>query len=276
MLKTANSSARIATESADDFPTFSKDKKNIGAKIGIEASDLVGAIKSVSYAASTSDIKPELSSILFSLVDKDLNFVATDSFRLAEKKLSSISRDKSETADFLALVPQKSAVELARIFDGYDGRVEMLSAKDEMEFRTEDIFVTTRLVNGNFPPYETIIPKGATTQAVLSRDELLSALRLATVFADRFSQVSFKVIPEDHLFEVGGKAQDRGEGSVRVEATTEGQAVDVRLNAKYFLDCLSSLKGGDVTVGFNGADKAMVVRHSGDRSFLYLLMPLNK
>ena len=275
ILKTSNSSARISIEKVDDFPVFSKEKLKEGMYINITGTDLVGAIKSVSYASSVSEIKPELASILFSIRDKELIFVATDSFRLAEKRVK-IGSNGINIDDFAVLVPQRSAVEIARIFDGYDGNIEIATTKDEIEFRTDTTFVTARLVNGNFPPYETIIPKSASTQVVLSRDELLSAIRLATVFADKFSQVSFHVIPEDHLFEVGGKADNKGEATARVDATTEGLAVDVRLNAKYFIDCLSSLKGGDISIGFNGPDKAMVVRHSGDRSFLYLLMPLNR
>jgi DNA polymerase III subunit beta len=276
VVKTSNSSARLTTEAADDFPTFSTEKKAERVRAIIPALDLVAGIKSVSYACSTSDIKPELSSVLMSFRDKELSFVATDSFRLAEKKISSAKMDKGAVSEWSALLPARSAVEIARIFDGHEGEVELFVSGDEMEFRTDKVFATARLVAGNFPPYESIIPKSASSQVVLSRDELVSAVRLATVFADKFSQVSFRLIPEDHLFEVLGKAGDRGEASARVEATTEGLPVDVRLNAKYFLDCLTSIKGGDVTIGFNGGEKAMVVRHSGDRSFLYLLMPLHK
>ncbi|HEY4504928.1 MAG TPA: DNA polymerase III subunit beta [Candidatus Paceibacterota bacterium] len=276
IIKTSNSSARISVYESDDYPMFSREKKINGSMVCVEATDLALAIRSVSYASSTSDIKPELASILMSFFDEELIFVATDSFRLALKKIPVIGHSKIKISEFSALIPFRSVIEIGRIFENYEGEVEITYSSDEIIFKTDSIFVTARLVNGNFPPYEGIIPKSTTTQVVVSRDDLVSAIRLATVFSDKFYQVSLRVIPEDYLFEVGGKAQEKGEGTVRVNVTTTGLSVDTRVNAKYFLDCLGVLKGGDITIGFNGTDKAMTVRHSGDRSFLYLLMPLNK
>src|SRR3989338_8214281 len=277
ILKTPNSSALIVTETTDDFPLFSRDKKNNNNPIFIVgAPDLVYALRSVVYASSPSDIKPELSSVSIVFSEDELIFAATDTFRLAEKIIKYSGADKNKTAGSLALIPHKNALEIVRIFENQDGLVDMFYSPDEIILKNDSIFVTTRLLGGTFPSYQNIIPKSTSTQTIVSRDDLISAVKLATVFSDKFNQISLRIIPEDHLFEVGGRAKDRGEGTARVEATTEGLPIDIRLNAKYLIDCLNVLKSGDITLGFNGGERAAVIRHSGDRSFFYLIMPLNK
>jgi DNA polymerase III sliding clamp (beta) subunit (PCNA family) len=78
------------------------------------------------------------------------------------------------------------------------------------------------------------------------------------------------------MFELHTKNQGVGESTVKVESTTEGESVDVAINARYLSDCFNSTKKDSINIGFNGKDKAILIKGVGDRSFHYLVMPLHQ
>ncbi|HEY4518414.1 MAG TPA: DNA polymerase III subunit beta, partial [Candidatus Paceibacterota bacterium] len=275
-LTTTNTSVLVATTTADDFPnTPELSKKDSLGEILVEAGELSLGISSVMFSASLSDIKPELASVYIYQDGEDLVFAATDSFRLAEKR---VHNKKKPSGDDLPgiIVPLRNAQELARALSDTNGLVTLGFNKSELGVRAEGWHFHSRLVEGAFPAYSALLPKSFATQVVSLKEDLLNSLRTTHVFADRFHQVSLKVIPDDALFEIQTKNQEVGESTVRVDATIEGDSLDINLNGRFLLDGLGSVNKDSVTLGFNSKDKPMLVRGVGDRSFSYLVMPLNK
>jgi DNA polymerase-3 subunit beta len=238
----------------------------------IPGKELALGIKSVVYAASAGSMKPELASVLVTYRDGDLIFVATDSFRLAEKRLKTgkIPHFKE------ILIPQKNAAEIARIFDRVEDDVSISVAEHQAAFRTEGLYLVTRVVEGTFPDYRQIIPEGTSTSATMLKKDLENALRTNLIFADAFNQLTFSVSPKDKRFEISSKNANVGESVSSVPAALEGEDLVVSINHRYLVDCFQALGTDSLALSFNGAGKAVLVRGVGDKSFLYLVMPMNR
>jgi DNA polymerase-3 subunit beta len=121
------------------------------------------------------------------------------------------------------------------------------------------------------------MPRQSTTELVVSKEELLSALRLASIFSDRLNRVSLKVVPEENFAEINSKNSDVGENTVKLlPQAVSGEEIEMSFNVKYILDCLSFITTPDLSLKLMGTTKPLLVQAVGDSSFRYLIMPLNR
>ncbi|MDO8510141.1 MAG: DNA polymerase III subunit beta [bacterium] len=269
-ITTSSSSTIIKTFPLDDFPTIPRVKKDKSFKI--LASDVVKGLRSVWYSASVSNMKPELASIYLYSDDEALVFVATDSFRLAEKKV----RPKRTVSLGQILIPFKNAVEIIRILENIKEEIEITMEKNQIAFSYNNFYLTSRVIDGVFPDYKQIIPKDFKTEVVVLKQDLISSLKLANVFADTFNQVNMKALAGSKAFQLKTKNTEVGENTNKVGAVLKGEDVDINFNYKYVIDCFQSIEADSVALQFNGLNRPMLVRGVSDKSFLYLVMPMNK
>lgn len=271
-VSTGKGSTLVKCFPADDFPSIPH--VDDGFNFALNARELIDCLKSVVYAASTSDIKPEISSVYVYYEAPAIFFVATDSFRLAEKKL--IGNGKVEGEFNPLIIPFKNALEIVRIFDGLDEVVNIQANKHQLSIYTQSIHFTSRLIDGVFPDYRQIMPKEQTTEISLNKNDLSNALKLANVFSDRLNQVDIKIIPSDGLFEIDSRNQDVGENTIKIKGDISGEEVSMSFNVKYLLDCFQSIHSDKIILRFNGSQRPMVVIGSGANSFTYLVMPVRR
>ncbi len=269
-VSTKRNSTLIKSFPSDEFPLIPRIEKEESLKLS--PFKLIEGIKSVSYSALVSDIKPEISSVYIYFDGGYLYFVSTDSSRLAEKRI-----DIGNTTGFSSsIIPIKNANELVRILENHNEDIELIFNKNQMSVVSSGLYFTSRVVGGIFPDYRQIIPKGKKTEVVILKEELIDSIKISNIFSDKFNQVNFKIIPSDSLFEVSSKNQDKGESVTRVDATLEGEEIDMSFNAKFILECLSSIKEDSVVITFNGHQRPVIIKPVGNDSFMYLLMPMIK
>jgi len=199
-------------------------------------------------------------------------FVATDSFRLAEKKIPL----KKKIPLPAILIPFKNAGEVVRVFEAQNEEVECHVGKNQISFITEDTHLTSRVVNGVFPDYKQIIPKESTTEVVVLKDDLVKTLRLTTLFSDKFNQVRLIASPKKNDFEIVSKNSDTGEAKQSMKATMFGEESSIGFNHRYIVDGLQSIDVESVSLAFAGPQRPMVVRGASDPSFTYIVMPMNR
>ena len=108
------------------------------------------------------------------------------------------------------------------------------------------------------------------------KQDLISGLRISNIFSDKFSQVTFNVKPKEKVFEITTKNMDIGENINNIDAVITGEELTISFNYKYIIDCFQSIDSDSVSLSFSDTNKPMVVRGVGDKSFLYLVMPMNK
>lgn len=269
-VEAAGSSARLTVEDPTDFPTLPKVAD--GTEATVDAGSLVTALTSVAYTASTSTIKPELSSIFLRYEGTDLIAAATDSFRLAEKRLIL----KTPVSLEPILVPARNATEMVRALERVSGPVKLRVNEHQLSLLSEGSYFTTRLVSGTFPDYTQIIPKEFATEATLLVFDVEQSLRKASVFSDKFNQTTLTFSPKQKLFSVHTESAAVGEVTDKLSAALTGEELTISFNQRYLLDVFQSIKTDSVTFSVKGPGQPMVIRGVGDSSFRYLVMPMNK
>jgi DNA polymerase-3 subunit beta len=269
-LETSKSKTTIKTFPTEDFPIIPRVEE--GKEFDLEAKDFVKGLKAVWYSASISSIKPELSSVYIYENTGDIVFVATDSFRLAEKKIKA-----KKVVDMPAiLIPNKNVNEIIRVLDNVSDDVTMTVSSNQIVFTSTYFYLTSRVVEGNFPDYKQIIPKEFTTNVVVLKADLLNSLKATNVFLDSFNQVRFLIEPKAKKIEISAKNGDVGQNEVSFGAVLEGQDVSVGFNYKYLSDCFQSIDSDSVSLDFCGANRPLVIKGVSDSTFLYLVMPMNR
>ncbi len=270
MIKTKKSQIKLKGTPCDDFPTI---PIVAGKSFEIENKKLIEGIKSVYYSSSLSDIKPEISSVyIYSNNNDELVFVSTDSFRLAEKKIKVKGIEEIPGI----LIPYKNIPEILRIFGESSGVVKVCFNKNQISFSSNNIYLTSRVIDGIFPDYQQIIPKEYKTDVVVLKQDLLNALKLSNIFSDKFNQVNMLIKPKEKVFELSSKNHDVGENMTYLDAAISGEDIELGFNYKYFLDCLQSINTDSVLIKLNQSSRPMVIRGNSDSSFTYLIMPMNR
>jgi DNA polymerase-3 subunit beta len=269
-IKSSNSQATIKSYPNDDFPTIPQIKD--GKAYELNSSDFVYGLKSVWYSASLSNIKPELSSVYIHADEEGLLFVATDSFRLAEKRVKT-----KKHADFgQILIPFKNVVDLLKIISDERDILEINFTKNQISFKYKDIYIVSRVIDGIFPDYKQIIAKEFKTEVIVLKQDLLTALKLSNIFSDSFNQINIKASQSEKILEFRTKNSSIGESVNRLSATITGDPIEINFNHKYIVDCFQSIDSDSVSFSFNGLNKPMVIRGLSDKSFTYLVMPMNR
>jgi DNA polymerase-3 subunit beta len=265
----SKSETKINIVPVDDFPVISDTSDVKSCKL--PSTELVDGFKGVWYAASASSMRPELSSVYIYPDGDKLFFVATDSFRLAEKKVV-VQTDNFESI----LIPQRNVHEIVRIFDDHDADLKVNFEEDKVSFEADDIFVVSRVIDGNFPDYKQIIPKDSNTEVTVLKNDLQNSLKISNLFSNNFNQTSFIVDDKNNTLEVLSKNPEKGETRNTISSTVRGEALEINFNQKYINDCFNSIKSENLILNFNGSGKPMVIKGVNDNSFRYLVMPLNK
>jgi len=268
-VKTKTNTIILKSIPSDDFPTIPIIE---GEVLNISVKKFLEGVKSVYYSASVSEIKPEIGSVYIYPEEDMLVFAATDSFRLAEKKV----KIKQKLSFGGILIPFKNTLEIIKVFDGIDEDIKITLQKNQISFSTSNIYLTTRVVDGAFPDYKQIIPKNNTTEAVLLKQDFISSLKISNIFSDKFNNITFSVKPEEKVFEIEAKNTDIGENITLISGALTGENITLNFNYKYIIDCFLSINTDSIVLIFNGNNRPMIIKPIGDSSFMYLVMPMNR
>ncbi|KND46876.1 MAG: DNA polymerase III, beta subunit [Parcubacteria bacterium C7867-004] len=253
----------------EDFPTLPLPESG-AVSFSLPGSVLRALVTSVMSYASTSSVRPELASVLISAEGGVLKAVATDSFRLAEKKISL----KETIAPFTMLIPAKNAVDIMQALPDEDIRVSV--DDHQCAFFWSRGVVTTRLVAANYPDYAQIIPKTFIAEATLLKKDFEAALKRTAIFSDAFQKVKLGFDPGQKRISLSAQNADVGDSDEAVMGAISGDGVELSFNHRYLSAPLPSITAESVTLAASGIGRAMVLRGTGDASFLYLVMPMNQ
>ena len=167
-------------------------------------------------------------------------------------------------------------MEIVKIFDKGDEEISISIEEHQMALRAQNIYLTSRIVEGIFPDYRQIIPKETTSKAVLLKQDLINSLKTSLIFSDTFNQLTLKLSPKAKSFEIESKNVTIGESVHTVESVLEGDNISINVNHRYFTDCFQSIMTDSVSLSFSGQAKPIIIQGVGDASFLYLVMPMNQ
>jgi len=259
----------IKTVPYDDFPSipFPENPKN---RMVIQGVILKNLFSSIASCASSSTVRPELASIYISIEGGVLTAVATDSFRLAEKKIP--LTNKGTQGKFL--IPSKNAIEIAQALPDDD----IIISFDEHQcafIATKGMFVS-RLTNATYPDYRQIIPKESIVEAIILRKDFENALKRTTIFSDSFQKVRIHFNAKKNNFSFFAKNVDIGESSESVPARISGNDLDLSFNHRYLSAAFSLTVAESISLTAAGIGRPLIIKGVGDTSLLYLVSPMNQ
>lgn len=269
----------IRCQPASDFPPGPKPEG--GDRMTIPLEGLLRAIERTQMAASTDEARPVLTGMLLEIAGPELAIVATDGHRLARATLSlSATATAGVDEDFATqgaklLVPARAMAELARAFRGEPGDVDVLvsPARNQVFFRCGAAEVTSRLIDGQYPGYQQVIPTDSRTTATTDRAELLQAVKAIGQFSAREGGHTIRLHIGPSWLRVTAATSAIGDGLTEVDADCEGPEVDVALNARYLAEALA-VWGDRVEIRSDGQLAPVLLLDPASPGVQYVVMPV--
>ena len=198
--------------------------------------------------------------------------VATDSYRLSVKETS---LEAPLQGSLEANVPARALQELARIAQQAPSEALAVSVgQNQVVFELGEIVLSSRLIDGQFPNYQQVLPKGHTTRTVVDRDELFKAVRLAALIANAAANIVKLQVGADGGGVVVTAAAEVGDNEGLVEATVEGDGTTIAFNSRYLSDVLQNVTAEQFAIELNGPLSPGVFRPIGDDTYTHVVMPV--
>jgi DNA polymerase-3 subunit beta len=265
-------SSNISAMNASDFPSVPHSVGKSVSKINRES--VINTLSKVLYAASNDETRPVLTGVLVKFSGKEITFVATDGFRLSVKSLKAGKVSEKESL----ILPKSALSELTRISSDEEMISLNYKKKDnQVVFGVEDVVLGSRVIEGNFPDYEKIIPKGSKMKINLAKTDLMQAVKLAGVFA-RDSANTVKLLVEKDGLIVTSESSKSGSQKTKIDAKVTGDVgkdgFTIAFNFKFIEDFLGCVEGESIEIEFNETNLPGVFRDSSDKDFLHLIMPV--
>jgi DNA polymerase III subunit beta len=256
---------------AEEFPPGPTPDE--GARFRIPLEDLLRAIEQTQMAASSDEARPVLTGELFNIAGPQVSMVATDGYRLAERKLTLLEAP-GELNERL-IVPARALGELPRAFRGAAAEVEVVvsAARNQIFFRAGEAEVTSRLIDGTFPNYAQVIPSKSSTVVLLPTAELAQTVRAVALFArDLANVIRFRVAPGSLV--LSAMTNEVGDSRAELPADVEGSEIQIAYNARYVPDALAVMNTDRVELRFDGPLSPGVIKAPGSEDYRYIIMPV--
>jgi DNA polymerase III subunit beta len=259
----------LQTLEPGDFPTMAE-AAQYTAGLDISQKTLKRLLSMVHFAMAQQDIRYYLNGVLLVVDGPQIAVVATDGHRLAYCSAEDANRNLSRQE---VIIPRKTVLELSRLLGDTDDTVEIALAGNQAKFSFQNIELWTKLVEGKFPDYQRVIPKGYQHGITLSREVLTQSLqRTATLTSDKFRGVRFGL--DAHALTVQVNNTEQEEASDEIECEFSGTPMTIGFNISYLLDVLANLKTDQVRLEFGDAHSSALLTVPGDEGFKYVVMPM--
>ena len=260
---------KILSFPADEFPTIKKIESN--NSIIIKDDMLKDLIRKTVFACSTDESRPLFTGALMEVADSTITMVATNTHRLALKK-NLLSEPSSSLK---MIIPGKLLVEIAKIitFD-VPTDVRILWLKNQVAFLFENIYVISRVIEGQFPDYKKVIPTEFSSHCVIDANQLHEAVERVSLLAKdgEYNIIKIKFTP--NTIELSGNNPDAGSATEFLDVIPEGEPMEIAFNAKYLLDVLRIAGAGKVNFQLKSPLSPVMVKLEADDEYTYILTPI--
>lgn len=263
----------IVGQASEEFPSLPKSKGK-AIKIGVE--EFRKRIDRVSVSAARDDTQPVLSGVLWEFGKDKIQLVATDRYRLGVDEISELKFDEKMSGKKLIL-PARALQELSRVLA--DGQIREMGVEfdednQQVVFVAESVEMVSRLIAGDFPPFEQILPKDDDhkVRVEIEREDLLEAVKRASLFAgDGANIIKMKLV--DGVLMVGAENSQRGLSETSLDVKMEGDGMEMAFNSRYLLDYLAAMDDDKIFLESEGELKPGVFKIK-EESFVQVVMPI--
>ena len=276
-----NYNTKIKIQDAKDFPLIPVVEKNQEIKISLN--DFREALGQVIFAVSNSEIRVELSGVLFSFFGSVLTLAATDSYRLAEKEIFIKSLDKN--LDTKVIVPAKTLQELLRIISGLkdnsnidsDGNIQIYLSENQILFSFGSTELVSRLIIGSYPDYKPIIPIEFQTEVNFNKQEFSRAIKAAAIFSKTdINEVSLVFDKDNGEIIISSASSQSGESSIKLAAEISGESNNIVINHRFLLDGMKNINGDTLSLKLVNSNTPCILSAKTLDKYLYVVMPIRQ
>lgn len=268
-LKSDHSQVTIKGMDASEFPGLPFVDEP--ATFHLNPKETKEAIDSVLFASAIDETRPVLAGVYWFTSEQNLIMAATDSYRLAERRIKVSSKINKDCS---AIVPKKTLLELSRLLGDEVGDISVFVGDNQIQFAFGSVRVVSRLIEGTYPNYQAIIPKEYQTRITANHGELVAGLKTVGLFArDSGNTIKLIVVPGRGMT-LQSLADQRGEAINQVTAIVEGEETAIVFNVKYLLDALAVIHADNIFLELNGPHKPLIMRPANTKEYFSLVMPL--
>ena len=269
-IKCGNSKFEIIGISAQEFPVIEDEIKD-GTEIEIEIEPFLKSIKNTVYAAANYENRNVISGVFCLIKDNKLEMAATDCNRLT-RIIEAIKNKEAKSAKIV--IPSKTLNEFVRICSFMaEDKVVLIVDKSRITLKTMNFSINSRLTEGEYPPYEQLIPKTTANNLVVLRDDLISALdRVSTMVNDRTCIVKFMF--SNNKLVLKAETPNSGTSEDVIDCEYKGDELAIAFNYKYVLDSIKTMDAKNVKIGLNGSLSATLFKPDSEENYICLIMPI--
>jgi DNA polymerase-3 subunit beta len=276
-LRAGRSEANVKGIDAQEFPIVPVPEGEGG--IPIEPDVLRTAVQQVALAAATDESRPILTGVLAKFEEAQLTLAAADGFRLSVR---TVLLPQSVPDPFSIIIPARALVELGRISGEQEESIviTVTPTRNQVLFQLTDIVLVSQLIDGNFPDYRQIIPRDRTTHTVLDTAAFLKACKTALIFARDAAHIArLHIKPGTELapghMTVSATSAETGDDVSELDASIEGDEIEIAFNVKYMIDVLSVVGTPQIALDTTTPSSPGVIRPVGDVDFTHVIMPMH-
>jgi DNA polymerase-3 subunit beta len=271
-ITTSGFHSNVLGMNASDFP---KIPGSLTKPLVLPTKEILESLSQVVFATSMDETRPILTGVLLIIGTSSLIFVATDGFRLSQKRIK-IGTQKDLQGQQKIVIPKGVLAELGRSLDEVsEVQLEIQEKEKQVIFGLNDVVLSSRLLEGDYPDFEKIIPKNSSINVRLDKEDFLRSVKLASIFAREAANIVKLKLSKDSI-KVLAESSTSGSQETQVEAKTEGELKDfeISFNFRFLEEFLHSTKGDEIKMEFTTVDKAGVFTDSSDPDYLHLIMPV--
>ena len=268
-LKSGRSRFTLSSLPANEFPSIEEEAGSLAFTIG--QSRLRRLIDRTAFAMAQQDVRYYLNGMLLEVSQNCLRSVATDGHRLA---MCSVEADVNQQNRHQVIVPRKGILEMARLLTEGDEVVHIALGASHIRAKTGDFIFTSKLVDGKFPDYDRVLPRGGDKVVVGERQELRQAFQRASILSNEKYR-GIRLILSDGLLKVMANNPEQEEAEEEVSLSYHGESIEIGFNVSYLLDVLSVLSGDSIKIILSDPNSsALLEEDSDDGDSTYVVMPM--
>jgi DNA polymerase-3 subunit beta len=273
-----NYKTQIKGINADEFPIIPQISD--AESILINSQIFCQSLTQVCDIPVLSTTRPEISGAFLEFSNDLIIIVATDSFRLAEKKIS-LKTKSGIKKDHRLIIPQRAVKEIINIFGDRSTDLKIYFSSNQVMFEVlmeetkhPQIQLISRLIEGEYPNYQEIIPSKFSTQIIIDKNEFLNQIKTASLFSGKTNEIKIKTNLSKKEVEIFSQSQDVGTHRSSLSAKIKGDDMDVAFNYKFLSDGLANIKSSEAILELNGDSGPGLIKPVGDDTYLYVVMPI--
>lgn len=276
-----NYKTKIIGLSAEEFPLIPSVEKN--SFYTANAEEFKAAVGQVIFSASTSETRIELTGVLFDFSENKLTLAATDSYRLAEKKIN--IKTNNDQKDKKIIVPAKTLQEVIRILSNIKeensieggSEVKIFVSENQIMFSVGSVELVSRLIEGQYPDYKQIIPQTSKTKVIINKNELVRAVKVTSLFSKMgINSINLDFPKDKNKIIVSSTLGQAGENITELDGVVSGEDNSVVINYRYLLDGLNNFNGENIKIEIIDSNTPCVISEEKDDGHFYVIMPIKQ